>query len=58
MLENILLTKNYKIMKEDYLEFLEKKKRKIIQSGFDVSENELNTMLFDFQKFIVKIPGC
>jgi len=41
-------------MKEDYLEFLQKKQKLRIDSGFDVDESELNSNLFDFQKFIVK----
>ena len=36
----------------NYQEFLETKKRKHILSGFDISEDELNTHLFDFQKYI------
>jgi DNA modification methylase len=38
----------------DYLNFLETKQKTHILSGFDVSENELNNNMFDFQKFIVK----
>jgi DNA modification methylase len=38
----------------EYLEFIKNKQKKHIESGFDVSENELNTNLFPFQKFIVK----
>jgi len=38
----------------DYYEFLETKKKKVIESGFEVDVNELNPMLFDFQKYIVK----
>ena len=38
----------------EYLAFLESKKKAIIESGFDVDENQLNPMLFDFQKFTVK----
>jgi DNA modification methylase len=38
----------------DYNEFLEKKKVKVIKSGFSVDEKDLNKNLFDFQKFIVK----
>ena len=37
-----------------YEEFLETKKIKPIISGFDVSDSELNSNLFDFQKAIVK----
>jgi DNA modification methylase len=39
---------------ESYLEFLEKKQKRIIMSGFDVNESELNSNMFDFQKFIVR----
>ena len=38
----------------DYQKFLETKKQNIIESGFDVDENQLNKNLFDFQKHIVK----
>src|SRR5690606_622559 len=38
----------------DYLTFLESKKRTIKPSGFDVEDSELNSNLFDFQRFIVK----
>lgn len=38
----------------DYNEFLKTKQKSIIQSGFDISESDLNPMLFDFQKFTVK----
>jgi DNA modification methylase len=38
----------------DYQEFLKKKQKSIIQSGFDIEESELNSAMFDFQKFIVK----
>lgn len=38
----------------EYLEFLEKKKKTFIESGFDVDEKELNDNLFDFQRFAVK----
>lgn len=37
-----------------YTEFLETKRKTFIESGFDISENELNKNLFDFQKFTVK----
>lgn len=37
----------------EYKEFLKQKQKSHILSGFDISENELNPMLFDFQKFIV-----
>lgn len=36
-----------------YQEFLEKKQRKIIKSGFKISESELHPMLYYFQKFTV-----
>lgn len=38
----------------EYKEFIESKQKSHVLSGFDVSENELNSRLFDFQKFIVK----
>lgn len=41
-------------MKDDYSDFLKTKHTRIEQSGIDVSESEMNPMLFDFQKFIVK----
>jgi ERCC4-related helicase len=37
-----------------YLDFLETKQKTHILSGFDVDENQLNSNMFDFQKFIVK----
>lgn len=41
-------------MNNEYLDFLNKKQKAHIFSGFDVNENELNKQMFDFQKFIVK----
>lgn len=41
---------NYK----DYDSFLESKRKKIIETGFDIDESELNPALFNFQKYIVK----
>jgi len=38
----------------EYKDFLESKKATIIDSGFEVNESELNSNLFDFQKYIVK----
>lgn len=38
----------------NYDEFLKNKQKKVIESGFDIAENELNAFLFDFQKHIVK----
>lgn len=38
----------------NYNEFLESKKKRIIQSGFDIPDKSLNKNLFDFQKFIIK----
>jgi len=35
-------------------EMLKNKKKSFISSGFELDENELNSNLFDFQKFIVK----
>ena len=37
-----------------YVDFLKTKQKKVIESGFDIDESELNPMLFDFQKFTVK----
>jgi DNA modification methylase len=39
---------------KDYKKFLETKQKNIIQSGFELDENELNKKMFPFQKFIVK----
>lgn len=41
-------------MNKEYLEFLESKQKAHIQSGFDIDESELNSNMFDFQKFITK----
>lgn len=38
----------------EYKEFLKKKKKEVIYSGFDIDESLINTMLFEFQKFTVK----
>jgi DNA modification methylase len=38
----------------NYNEFLESKKKTIIQSGFDINQDQLNYNLFPFQKFIVQ----
>lgn len=38
----------------EYREFIESKMKAHVHSGFDVNESDLNTNLFDFQKFIVK----
>jgi len=38
----------------EYQKFLETKKKTFISSGFEIDESELNTNLFDFQKYIVK----
>lgn len=38
----------------NYEQFLKKKQKKHIESGFDIQEKDLNKNLFDFQKFIVK----
>ena len=37
-----------------YSSFLKTKHKSIIQSGFEIKEDELNPMLFNFQKFTVK----
>jgi len=38
----------------DYQQFLESKQKRVIESGFDIEESELNPMLFDFQKYIIR----
>jgi len=38
----------------NYEIFLKNKKKNILESGFDVDENQLNKKLFGFQKCIVK----
>jgi len=38
----------------DYKDFLERKKKTFISSGFDINQDELNINLFDFQKYAVK----
>ena len=38
---------------DEYLEFLEKKKVSVTQSGFEVIDSELAPFLFDFQKYCV-----
>ena len=40
--------------KNEYQEFLEKKKQTRVDSGFEVSEENLNPALFPFQKYCVK----
>ena len=37
----------------DYKEFLNKKNKEVIKSGFQIERSELNKNLFDFQKDIV-----
>ena len=37
----------------EYQEFLKSKERKTIAAGFEVSEQQLNSNLFDFQCYIV-----
>jgi DNA modification methylase len=39
----------------EYKDFIKTKEKKFISSGFDVSDNDLNKNLFDFQRYIVKI---
>lgn len=41
-------------MEKEYLELLERKKKRAIESGFDIDESQLNPMLFPFQKWGVK----
>lgn len=38
----------------EYSKFLETKRKTFLESGFEINESELNTNLFDFQKFTVK----
>src|SRR3989304_3799155 len=38
----------------DYQEFLQKKVKKHVLSGFDINEDRINKYLFPFQKYIVK----
>lgn len=38
----------------NYEQFLQTKKKTFIESGFDIEEENLNTNLFDFQKYAVK----
>jgi DNA modification methylase len=37
-----------------YSEFLKTKQKNHVYSGFDIDESDLNSLMFDFQKFIVK----
>jgi DNA modification methylase len=39
----------------EYETFLETKRKTFLESGFEISEDELNTNLFDFQKYTVRI---
>jgi len=39
----------------EYQRFLKSKQKNIIDTGFDIDEEQLNDNLFDFQKFLVKI---
>lgn len=39
---------------QTYDDFLETKKTHVIESGFEVSENDLSPFLFDFQKYCVR----
>lgn len=41
-------------MKNEYEEFLKKKVKNHVLSGFEIDDLKLNKSLFDFQKFIVK----
>jgi len=47
------ITKKNKSDLKDYEKFLQSKMKRHIDSGFKITESELNPMLFDFQKFIV-----
>ena len=37
-----------------YEQYLESKKERVAQSGFSISDDELNPQLFPFQKFCIK----
>jgi hypothetical protein len=39
----------------NYNTFLKTKEKKFISSGFNIDESELNSMLFPFQKYAVKV---
>jgi DNA modification methylase len=43
-----------KAKNNEYLDFLNTKQKTHINSGFEIEESELNSLMFDFQKFIVK----
>ena len=43
-----------KKVEKEYLDFLEQKKQQRVESGFSVSDEQLNPMLFPFQKYCVK----
>jgi len=36
----------------EYVDFLKTKEKKVIKSGFEIDEKDINPMLFDFQKFV------
>lgn len=38
----------------EYQKFLKGKEKRIVESGFDVQDCDLNPRLFDFQKFCIK----
>jgi DNA modification methylase len=40
--------------KNQYIDFLSNKKKTHVISGFEVNESDLNSQMFEFQKFIVK----
>ena len=39
---------------ENYQDFLKSKEKRFIEAGFDIQESDLNSNLFDFQRYIVK----
>lgn len=41
-------------MQNDYDEFLKRKQKVLVESGFHIEQSELNPNLFDFQKFVVQ----
>lgn len=46
---------NVKAENIEYSEFLETKKKRFIDSGFNINDESLNINLFDFQRYILKI---
>lgn len=40
---------------QDYAKFIEDKHRRITDSGFDIDESEINPLMFEFQKHVLRI---